>query len=93
MTPESLRQQIAEKEFEYFIFKYKLPERQEKELRDIVKLLLAAQQTATRIEAYQDVNRWIAEEYKKLDGSKYPLDAAKVSEQISQALSKLRKEL
>lgn len=44
-------------------------------------------------EAYQDVNRWIAEQYKELDSPQYPLDAALVSGEISKALAALKQKL
>lgn len=43
---QQLRQEIANKELEHFIYSYKLGESQEKELRDIIVLLIAAEQQA-----------------------------------------------
>lgn len=48
---------IANKQLEYFIYKYKLPERQEKELRDTIHLLIKAERANAALEGRIELAR------------------------------------
>lgn len=54
MKDEKLREEIAKKELEYFIHRYKLTERQAKELNDIVSITVEALIKTREIEARKD---------------------------------------